>query len=161
MIERDGEARIVMVDDTKAATLMPIIKQFVKDNSSLFTDELNAYNGLSKEGYNHMIVNHKANEYVNGKASTNCVEGFWSHFRRCIFGIYHQVSVKHLQRYIDEMVFRWNTRKASEGTRFEAMFRASLNVVNYDTVRNYGYYAQIASQMTVSNNVLSVTPISA
>lgn len=161
MIERDGDARILMVDDTKAATLMPIIKQFVKDNSSLFTDELNSYRGLSKEGYNHEIVYHKANEYVNGKASTNCVEGFWSHFRRCIFGIYHQVSVKHLQRYIDEMVFRWNTRKGTEGNRFAIMLNASCKVVNYDTVRNYGFYAKLASQLVPNNSVISLTTITA
>lgn len=163
MIQRDGEARILMVDDAKASTLMPIIKQFVKEHSSLFTDELNAYNALEGMGYNHGIVYHKANEYVNGKASTNCVEGFWSHFRRCIFGIYHHVSVKHLQRYIDEMVFRWNTKKASEGTRFEAMFRASLRVVNYDSVRNYrnSIIDDVVSRLKMNTSIISVESVSA
>lgn len=139
---------------------MPIIKQFAKDNTNLFTDELNAYRGLSKEGFNHGIVMHKANEFVNGKVSTNCVEGFWSHFRRCIFGIYHHVSVKHLQRYIDEMVFRWNMRKATEGDRFASMFSNSLRVVNFDMVR--GSYISddvkndIKSRLSINDNVIEV-----
>lgn len=136
MIERNGEARIVMVDNAQSKTLLPIIKRYVKEHTELFTDELEAYRKVVENGYSHNVVYHKANEYVNGKASTNCVEGFWSHFRRCIFGIYHHVSVKHLQSYIDEMVMRWNTRKASEGARFELMLSRSLKVVNYrDVVR--------------------------
>lgn len=135
MIQRGGEAKVIMVDDTKANTLMPIIKQFVKDNSHLFTDELVSYKGLGEMGYTHDIVHHAANEYVNGMASTNAIEGFWGHFKRSIFGIYHFVSVKHLQAYIDEMVFRWNTRKASESNRFEIMLSRSLCNVTYKDVR--------------------------
>lgn len=160
MIQRGGDARIVMVDDARSCTLMPIIKQFVKDNTNLFTDELNAYRGLSKEGFNHGIVMHKANEFVNGKASTNCVEGFWSHFRRCIFGIYHHVSVKHLQKYIDEMVFRWNTRKATEGDRFASMFSNSLRVVNFNDVRGSrisdDVMNDIMSRLSINDNFIEV-----
>lgn len=57
------------------------------------------------------------------------------HFRRCIFGIYHHVSVKHLQKYIDEMVLRWNTRKATEGDRFAIMLSRSLGIVSFKDIR--------------------------
>lgn len=150
MVQRDGAIKAMMVDDTKAATLMPIIKDYVKAHSELFTDELVSYSPLSKMGYEHAIVYHKANEYVNGKASTNCVEGFWSHFRRCIFGVYHHVSVKHLQKYIDEMVLRWNTRKATEGDRFSIMLSCSLGVVSFKDIRgcvDESVYSEVFSKL--------------
>ena len=97
--------------------------------SHIMTDELNAYNGLSKLGYRHSIVRHSAEEYVNSDIFTNSLEGFWSHFRRMITGCYHNVSVEHLQSYVDEAVYRWNTRKTSESERFAHMFAKSIGLV--------------------------------
>ena len=70
-----------------------------------------------------------------GDASTNRVEGFWSQLKRMILGIYHFVSATHLQRYVDEAVFRYNTREQNESDRFRMMFGRSLNVVRYADVK--------------------------
>lgn len=118
-----------VVDKTDKATLQPIIKQFVADGSMVITDEMNAYNGLTKLGYGHAIVNHRAEQYVNGDIFTNTIEGFWSHFRRMITGCYHDVSDEHLQQYIDEAVYRWNTRKMDESERFAHMFAKSIGLI--------------------------------
>ena len=118
-----------VVDKTDKATLQPIIKQFVAEGSTVITDELNAYNGLTKLGYGHDIVNHGAEQYAIGDIFTNTIEGFWSHFRRMITGCYHDVSDEHLQGYIDEAVYRWNTRKASESERFSDMFARSIGLI--------------------------------
>lgn len=126
MANRNGLVVIKHVVDTKAATLMPIVKEYVKKNSWVFTDELVSYNGLRKNGYNHEVVFHHNKQYVNGRATTNSIEGFWGHFKRVVFGTYHFVSKEYLQRYIDEQVFRWNTRKWSEDERFKAMFLRSM-----------------------------------
>ena len=137
MVEREnGNAVVIKVDDTKAKTLMPIIKQFVKDNAHIFTDELVSYQGLSKEGYLHDVIQHGLKMYSDGNGiTTNSIEGFWAHFKRCIFGIYHFVSKKYLQRYIDEAVYRWNTRKADESVRFADMFHRSVGIVRYEDVK--------------------------
>ena len=67
---------------------------------------------------------------------TNSIEGFWSHFRRMISGCYHDVSDEHLQHYIDEAVYRWNTRKASQSERFSDMFVKSIGLVRrWDEIR--------------------------
>ena len=109
---------------------MPIIKQFVKDNAHIFTDELSAYNGLSKEGYLHDVIQHGLKMFSDGNGiTTNSIEGFWGHFKRMVFGIYHFVSKSYLQRYIDEAVYRWNTRKLSESERFAHMFDKSIGLV--------------------------------
>ena len=118
-----------VVDKTDKATLQPIIKQFVAEGSTVITDELNAYNGLTKLGYCHDIVNHGAEQYANGDIFTNTIEGFWSHFRRMITGCYHDVSDEHLQQYIDEAVYRWNTRKIDESERFAHMFSMSIGMI--------------------------------
>ena len=117
------------VKNTNGAELLPIIQQFVDKGSRIITDELNAYNGLSTLGYRHEVVKHNDEEYANGDIFTNSIEGFWSHFRRMISGCYHDVSDAHLQAYIDEAVYRWNTRKMSESERFAHMFAKSIGLV--------------------------------
>lgn len=49
------------------------------------------------------------------------LEGYWSLLKRGVVGIYHSMSAKHLQLYLDEFSFRYNTRKLSECDRFNFM----------------------------------------
>ena len=128
-IENITYVHAFVVENTHRATLQPIIQQFVADDSRVITDELSAYNGLAELGYTHAVVAHGAEEYANGDVFTNSIEGFWSHFRRMIVGCYHDVSDEHLQQYIDEAVYRWNTRKTSESERFTDMFAKSIGLV--------------------------------
>ena len=127
--EKTTYVHAFVVENTNRDTLQPIIEQFVVEGSTVITDELSAYRGLRQKGYNHFIVNHGAQEYANGDIFTNSIEGFWSHFRRMISGCYHDVSDEHLQSYIDEACFRWNTRKMSESQRFAHMFSMSIGMV--------------------------------
>ena len=128
-VENISYVHAFVVGNTNRATLQPIIQQFVEEGSRVITDELNAYNGLAALGYTHAIVNHGSEEYANGDIFTNSIEGFWSHFRRMITGCYHDVSDEHLQSYIDEAVYRWNTRKMSESERFAHMFAKSIGLI--------------------------------
>jgi len=126
MIQRSGKLVAMTVENTKADTLMPIIKQFVAQNTVIYTDESKSYNRLSNENYAHSFVRHNENEFVVDDIYTNTIEGFWSHFKKMVFGTYHFVSKKHLQSYIDEEVYRWNTRLMSESARFKFVFSKSL-----------------------------------
>ncbi len=67
--------------------------------------------------------------------TTNTIEGFWGYFKRVVFGTYHFVSTKYLQRYIDESVYRWNTREYSEGTRFATMLSNAIGLCTYEQVK--------------------------
>ena len=60
---------------------------------------------------------------------------FEGDFKRVIFGTYHFGSKAYLERYIDEAVFRYNTRKASESTRFADMFAKSIGICDYKAVK--------------------------
>lgn len=128
-VENISYVHAFVVENTNRATLQTLIQQFVEEGSTVITDELSAYNGLGELGYTHSVVHHNAEEYANGDVFTNSIEGFWSHFRRMIVGCYHDVSDEHLQQYIDEAVYRWNTRKMSESKRFAHMFDRSIGLV--------------------------------
>lgn len=120
MVERQGKLNARTVDNVQAETLTSEIIKNVKETANLFTDEWLGYKDISKI-YDYSIVKHNAKEYVNGKIYTNTIEGFWSLLKRGIFGIYHSLSKKHLQVYVDEFVFRYNTRKFGENDRFDLL----------------------------------------
>lgn len=122
MIERGGSLRAIATQDTGSATLMTLARKHIDITATIYTDEHMPYRTLPKLGYKHESVNHGVKEFVNGMASTNTAEGFWSHLKRGINGIYHHVSPKHLQMYCDEYSCRWNTRSMTDGERFEDWF---------------------------------------
>ena len=137
MKERNGRVVAMVVTSTNSRTLQPIIRQYVKIGANLMTDEFRAYTG-SNLLYNHQIVKHGEGQYVNGNAHTNGMENFWSHFKRGIFGIYHHVSVKHLQPYVDEYGFRYNFRKMGEGERVDHMLCNVNGRLTYKDLIGYG-----------------------
>ena len=135
MQQRNGNVVAMKVEDTKGATLMPIVSQFVESGATTYTDEANIYNKLTENGYIHQFVNHSQREYVRASdIHTNSIEGFWAHFKRVIFSTYHMVSKDYLQRYIDEQVYRWNTRKESASFRFADMFKRAAKSFDYTDV---------------------------
>ena len=135
MVEREGRIIAVKVEDTRGATLLPIVSQFVAGTASVYTDELSSYGRLGERGYRHETVNHGRREFVRpGGIHTNSIEGFWAHFKRVVFGTYHFVSRDYLQRYIDEQVYRWNTRLLKPSARFHDMFARSVKSFKYTDV---------------------------
>lgn len=131
VLQRGGHVSAVVVPDTKATTLKPLITKFIKENSTVFTDGCE-YSGLDKS-YRQFSVDHGRHFYGETittcegeriEISTNGIENVWSHFKRMVFGTYYKVSKKHLQRYVDEFVFRFNTRKFREIERFELFLRS-------------------------------------
>lgn len=117
MVERNGKLNAYKVENTKIAVLTKEIISRIRTTANLYTDEWLGYNGISKI-YKHSIIKHKEKEYTNGNVYTNTIEGFWSLLKRGIIGIYHFTSKKHLQKYVDEFVFRYNTRQYTEHDRF-------------------------------------------
>jgi transposase-like protein len=125
IIERGGELRAIKVISTQGYSLRPFIVNNVEFGSTIHTDEWWGYRGLSRI-FKHQYINHGDGEYSKDGVHTNTIEGFWSLLKRGVIGIYHSMSDKHLQKYIDEFVFRYNTRGMSENFRFDRM----LNNIN-------------------------------
>lgn len=120
IIERGGELRAQVVPDTKSKNLKEFLVKNLEEGSQLNTDEWKGYRGLSKI-FVHKFVTHHTGEYVQGDVHTNTLEGFWSQLKRGLKGIYHKVSAGHLQKYVDEFVFRYNTRHHTEVSRFNLL----------------------------------------
>jgi len=121
LLQRNGELRVFKISNVERKTLLPIIKANIKKGSKVMTDEWRSYSRLSKR-YDHRVVYHGRGQYVEGINHTNTMEGGWSLLKRSITGIYHQVSRKHLDKYLDEFAFRYNTREMEDVDRFESVF---------------------------------------
>lgn len=120
LIQRNGQVRTFVVDNTEANTIQPIMLANVAPGSHVITDAYRSYNGLAKTFSSHTTVKHTDNDYhTDGEKHTNSIEGFWSQLKRGIYGIYHNVSPKHLHRYCHEFGYRYNTRKIADPVRFE------------------------------------------
>jgi len=118
IIERGGKVYALPVRKTDAETIQSIVTQTVATGVKVYTDEYRPYNALNKS-WDREVVNHGAGEYVNGKAHTNNIENFWSHFKRTIIGTYFQISEQHLESYVNEFSYRYNNRKLTDGSRFD------------------------------------------
>jgi transposase-like protein len=88
----------------------------VKYGSTVYTDDAVGYDKLHSR-FVHEVVNH-SEEYVRGRVHTNGLENFWSLLKRGLRGTYVAVEPFHLERYVDEQVFRFNNRKVKPADRF-------------------------------------------
>jgi transposase-like protein len=112
MVERGGRVIACVTPDVKAATIFPIIAERVLPQSTVYSDEYSVYDQLSKHAncYDHRRIQQAQKVYVMGDVHTQTIEGFWSLIKRGIGGVYHSVSRKYLQSYLDEYSFRYNRR---------------------------------------------------
>ncbi len=124
LVERDGKSVSRPIADIKAETLKEAIKEAVRKDAKIMTDELLSYRGLDKlfRG-GHGVVNHGLGEYTNGEASTNTAESYFAILKRGVNGTFHHISKKHLARYCDEFSFRWDNRKVTDGERATAAIK--------------------------------------
>ena len=110
-IQRDGGVRLERIPDVKRNTLHDFIRRTVKDEAeAIYTDELASYLGIADHDTRHETVNHSMEEWAVGDVHTNSIEGVWSLFKRSIMGAFHKVSAKHLDRYLDELEWRFSNR---------------------------------------------------
>jgi hypothetical protein len=122
ILERKGRnptsrVRARVIKETTKAVLHAEVHAVVTPGSHLFTDSANGYRGLSDD-FKHEVVDH-AVEYVSGQVHVNGMENFWSLLKRGLKGTYVSVEPFHLFRYLDEQVFRFNTREGSDSDRFK------------------------------------------
>lgn len=118
MIQRGGEVRAKVVDRVSMAVVENQVKENVKQGTQLYTDDFLSYARLGRS-FPHKAVSHAKGEFVNGDAHSNSIESFWSLFKRGYHGIYHHMSKKHMQRYVNEFCFRFNRRKGEMQNVFE------------------------------------------
>ena len=125
MVERNGMLEVRTVENTTRKTVIPMVVSNVQKSAQVFTDEYPVYDCLPSFGFNHATVPHGEKIYVLGNCHTNTIEGFWSLVKNGIKGVYHSVSAKYLQFYLNEYAFRYNHRNDSLPMFFSFLLRAS------------------------------------
>jgi transposase len=112
-VERKGQIRATVIPNSRGTTLQAKVREYVVPESILYTDDFHAYKRLDgKGGYTHRRINHSARIYVDGDVHTQTIEGFFGLFKNGVRGVYHAVSHKWLQGYVNEYVWRYNRRDA-------------------------------------------------
>ena len=106
-----GQARSIVVDDLKAATLVPILRENIQAETQVMTDEAGQYKHLGRD-FPHEFVSHGKGEYGRGPIHTNTIEGYFSIFKRGMKGVYQHCAKDHLHRFLAEFDFRYNKRAA-------------------------------------------------
>jgi transposase len=129
MVQRRGRLIARVVPDARKGSLMPQITEHVLPASMVYTDELSSYGDLGRRGYLHRRIAHHKKIYVQGDVTTNTVEGFFGLMKNGIRGVYHSVSTRYLQHYLDEYTFRYNRRNRST-----PLFWAILDRVRKDAL---------------------------
>lgn len=110
-VEREGLVRAKVAENARIASIEPFLKENVDRFSILMTDEWPSYRWTSKYFCAHGVIPHKRKIYGVGKIYTNTAESFNAVLKRSYKGIYHWMSFKYLQRYCNEIVYRWNHNK--------------------------------------------------
>lgn len=126
MVQRNGFLVAKVIKSTKGEYLAPVITQYASKDAVLYTDEWQGYNSV-KNLYEHDFIDHSVKQYCKGEVCTNRIEGFWGIFKRGIIGVYYKTSRKYLHYYVNEFVFRYNTRDYEEGERFNMAFEGFFN----------------------------------
>jgi transposase-like protein len=115
--ERGGPVRLVHTKDATADTIFTVMRDHVsKDAEAIMTDDNPVYNFKMTQFRHvpHKTIKHRRHVYAKGNVYTNTVESAFSLFKRALVGSFHQVSIKHLQRYLNEFGYRFNRRETAD-----------------------------------------------
>ena len=115
---KTNKVKAKVIEKTDAKTLQKFVADIATKGSTVYTDDAAAYKGMP---FDHASVRHSVGEYVSGMAHTNGIESFWSMLKRAHKGVYHKISPKHLQRYVDEFSGRHSVREHDTLDQMDAL----------------------------------------
>jgi len=124
---KDRMSRAVIakvVPKTDKRILQGFVNKHLAEGAKLYTDESVAYKGIDRP---HESVNHSVGEYVRKQVHTNGIESFWAALKRASIGVYHKMSPKHLQRYVDEFAGRHNVRSQDTIIQMNSLVAGMVN----------------------------------
>lgn len=137
LMSGEGKVKTIVLPSISGKEIRQQVIMNVSPGSTLVTDEYSAYKRMGKF-YDHQIVRHYLGEYKNKNGfSSNNIEGFWSHLKRMIIGVFHKVSPKYIQRYCDEQCFRNNTRGMSGSQLLGIMMSKANSRLSYKKLQQY------------------------
>ncbi|WP_426670547.1 IS1595 family transposase [Mucilaginibacter sp. McL0603] len=132
MIQRDGNIVAGVIAKEDQENIRPLLRRWIEVESTLVSDGHSAYMGVA--GLKHESVSHEKGIYARDHFHTAHIDGFWSQFKRGIYGIYHQISPKHTNAYAQEFTLRHNTRNFSTSSRFDFVLSNVVGKLSYKTL---------------------------
>jgi len=135
---KEGQIRVFAFPANRKEFVSKAIYDNLEKGANLHTDETYLYTHLESDFHREKVM-HGKHEWVKtsisaGKVHTNNVENFWSVMKRGVYGIYHQISYKHLQRYCNEYSYRYNSRDLKDYQRFIIVFENMERRLDYKTL---------------------------
>jgi transposase-like protein len=145
-----GRVRMKVIPDFKSKTVMPFLNQNVSPGSTIYTDGLKSFEGLTGAGFKHMARTQplRSDLRKGSKAAVPLADRAIGNLQQWLIGTYHGVSKPQLQVYLDEFVFRHNRRKTPA-----AAFQTLLGL---GTGRKSTEYAQIRGAKDLNRNLLGL-----
>ena len=117
-----GQIASQVIEHTDAPTLQGFVERNTEPDATVYTDDAAAYRGMPRH---HEAVKHSVSEYVRGMAHTNGMESHWASLKRGYDGVYHQMSAKHLHRYVTEFEGRHNRRPLDTSEQMARMAKGA------------------------------------
>lgn len=127
MLQRGGKVRAVVVPDVLMINIYKNVLKNVEGGSNIMGDGFRGYRALEKM-YNVECIDHSRGWYVNGDCHTNTIEGFWSQLKKQLKSTHHFVSPKHLQKYLNEVVFKYNYRNFNHQEQMECLIKNMIRL---------------------------------
>lgn len=145
-----GRVRMTVIPDFKAATILPFLTHNVEPGSTIYTDGLKSFAGLTEAGYKHVArTQPRRSELGKGaKSVVPLADRAIGNLQQWLIGTFHGVSKAQLQVYLDEFVFRHNRRKTPA-----AAFQTLLGL---GTSRKSSEYEQIRGGKDLDPNLLGL-----
>ncbi|MCY3984965.1 MAG: IS1595 family transposase, partial [Roseovarius sp.] len=116
---KSNQVTAQVVQSTDSETLHGFVEKVTDPDATVYTDSAKAYIGINRK---HESVNHGIGEYVRDQAHTNGIESFWAMLKRAHKGTYHQISAKHLNRYVHQFAAKHNLREENTIEQMESVF---------------------------------------
>ena len=122
MRERNGKTLSFVSPSEDAA--VPTIRERVTNGAVVHADEAAHWDQLHAR-YETKRINHSL-AYSTSDANTNQAESFFSRLRRAEIGIHHHVAGPYLNAYANEMTWREDNRRVSNGELYLMAADAAL-----------------------------------
>jgi len=143
-----GRVQMKVIPDFKAKTIIPFLHQNVSPGSTIYTDGLKSFEGLTEAGFKHIARTQPLRSELRkgAKSAVPLADRAIGNLQHWLIGTCHGVSKPQLQVYLDEFIFRHNRRNTPA-----AAFQTLLGL---GTVRKSTEYEQIRGAKDLNPNIL-------
>lgn len=155
MVERAGIVRAQTIDNDRYESIAPVVTRHVDKDSYLMTDQHQVYQKLGTQYAGHSFVNHSNQEYARGEVHNNTAESFNAIVERAKQGVFHWLSKQHLQRYVNEIVFRWNHRQQVIGRKGKTSWVLLSFLTQLQSLLSHAIWRQVRRSQDGGINICS------